>query len=59
MNQPRINQDFLDVLDALVEVFFIGREAMIKNKKALGRMKDLADVEALEGDSGPKRPGRE
>ncbi len=50
MNQPRINQDFLDVLDAFVEVFFIGREAMIKNKRASGRMKDLADVEALEGD---------
>jgi hypothetical protein len=33
-----------------VEVFFIGRDAMIKNKKASGRMKDLADVEALEGD---------
>jgi hypothetical protein len=32
-----------------VEVPFIGREAMIKNKNASGRMKDLADVEALEG----------
>jgi hypothetical protein len=33
-----------------IDVFFIGREAMIKNKRASGRTKDLADVEALEGD---------
>ena len=33
-----------------VEVFFIGREAMIKNKRASGRTKDLADIEALEED---------
>lgn len=32
-----------------VGVFFIGRDAMIKNKRASGRTKDLADVEALEG----------
>lgn len=32
-----------------VVVSFIGRDAMIKNKNASGRMKDLADVEALEG----------
>ena len=28
-------------------VFFIGREAFIRNKKASGRLQDLADVEAL------------
>jgi hypothetical protein len=31
-----------------VRVFFIGREALIANKRATGRTKDLADVEALE-----------
>ncbi len=31
-----------------VPVFFIGRQALIANKRSAGRMKDLADVEALE-----------
>jgi len=31
-----------------VPVFFIGRDALIANKRAAGRVKDLADVEALE-----------
>jgi hypothetical protein len=31
-----------------VPVHFIGREALLANKRASGRMKDLADVEALE-----------
>lgn len=31
-----------------VPVWVIGRDMLIKNKKALGRLKDLADVEALE-----------
>ncbi|MEW5983197.1 MAG: hypothetical protein AB1806_12630 [Acidobacteriota bacterium] len=30
---------------------FIGRRQFIKNKKASGRLKDLADVEALEGEA--------
>ena len=30
-----------------VAVFFIGREALIVNKRAAGRAKDLADIEAL------------
>ena len=30
------------------DVFFLGRQTLIKNKKALGRHKDLADLEALE-----------
>lgn len=34
-------------LDGL-EVPFIGREALLANKRASGRAKDLADVEALE-----------
>jgi hypothetical protein len=29
------------------DVFFIGRAAFIRNKKASGRLQDLADVEAL------------
>jgi hypothetical protein len=29
-------------------VFFIGRDDFIANKKALGRKKDIADIEALE-----------
>ena len=32
-----------------VPVFFIGREVLLANKRAAGRIKDLADVEALEG----------
>ncbi len=36
-----------------VLVPFIGREALLANKRASGRMKDLADVEALE-----RPPGR-
>ena len=30
-----------------VTVFFIGREQLVKNKRESGRMKDLADLEAL------------
>jgi hypothetical protein len=33
-----------------VEVDFIGREAFIKNKRATGRARDVADIEGLEGD---------
>ena len=32
-----------------VPVRFIGREALLANKRAASRTKDLADVEALEG----------
>jgi hypothetical protein len=32
-----------------IEVAFLGREALLKNKRASGRPKDLADVENLEG----------
>jgi len=31
-----------------LEVAFIGREALIRNKRALGRARDLADLESLE-----------
>ena len=30
-----------------LEVFYIGREAFIRNKKSIGRHKDLADLELL------------
>lgn len=30
-----------------VSVFFIGRKEFIANKRAMGRKKDLADIEAL------------
>ena len=30
-----------------IPVYFIGREQFVSNKKALGRKKDLADLEAL------------
>jgi hypothetical protein len=32
-----------------VEVDVIGREAFVKNKRATGRLKDLGDIEALDG----------
>lgn len=30
-----------------LDVPFLGREALIQNKRATGRLKDLADLEAL------------
>jgi hypothetical protein len=33
-----------------IPVFFLGRAQYIANKKATGRSKDLADIEALEGE---------
>jgi hypothetical protein len=35
-----------------IEIPYISRAALIANKRASGRLKDLADVEALEGRSG-------
>ena len=31
-------------------VWFLGREDLLRNKRAAGRLKDLADVERLDGD---------
>jgi 2-keto-3-deoxy-L-rhamnonate aldolase RhmA len=31
-----------------VPIWFLGRDALIKNKKATGRLRDRADIEALE-----------
>ena len=48
----KLHPDFVDFIAALntakVDVFFLGREAYIKNKKSTGRNKDLADLELLE-----------
>jgi hypothetical protein len=41
MEAPILNDDFLDMLHAL------GRETLIKNKRAAARDKDLLDVKAL------------
>jgi hypothetical protein len=42
---PRATGD----LDLGMSVPFLGREALLKNKRASGRAKDLADLELLEG----------
>ena len=34
---------------------FLGRQALLQNKRAAGRPKDLADVAALERDGAPPR----
>jgi hypothetical protein len=39
----RVRQPFGDV-----EVAFIGREAFVRNKRAIGRHKDLGDIESLD-----------
>ena len=38
-----------------VKVFYIGREELIANKRACGRTKDLADIEALTSSEGPRK----
>jgi len=40
-----------------VPVRFIGRNALIANKKASGRPKDLADVDSLTSDDSDHRSG--
>jgi len=47
-----MNQDFVDLLRAFVgpvSVDVIGRDDLIKNKRATGRARDLGDIEALGG----------
>lgn len=39
-----------------IEIPYISRDALLRNKRASGRLKDLADAEALEGSAG--RAGR-
>lgn len=38
-----------------IPVHFIGRESLLKNKRASGRTKDVADLEVLTGTSGGTR----
>ena len=40
----------MPVLYGDIPIFIIGREALIANKRALGRHKDRADIEALGGE---------
>ena len=63
LGYPPVRIDLITVLDGLEEediwktrakgkfgnhaVFYLGREAFAKNKRALGRYKDLADLELL------------
>ena len=46
-----MNEDFRDLLHALREAgarfLVVGREALVRNKRASGRAKDRADLEAL------------
>jgi hypothetical protein len=44
---PRRTEDLLDG----TQIFIIGRDDLIKNKRAAGRRQDLADVERLENDA--------
>lgn len=63
LGYPPVRIDMLTVLDGLttdeiwasrqqgsfgtLQVFYLGRAAFIKNKRATGRLKDLADLEAI------------
>jgi hypothetical protein len=63
LGYPPVRIDLITILDGLTikeiwesrekgkfgdhDVFYLGREAFIKNKRALGRHKDLADLELL------------
>jgi hypothetical protein len=63
LGYPPVRIDLITVLDGLKgediwktrtkgkfgnhDVFYLGREAFVKNKRALGRYKDLADLELL------------
>jgi len=40
-----------------LELFIIGRDALIKNKRAAGRKKDLVDVALLEEIDDPSQKG--
>jgi hypothetical protein len=63
LGQPPVRIDLMTELDGLtpdeiwagriagrfgdMSVFYLGREAFVRNKRSLGRHKDLADLEAL------------
>ena len=49
-----VQKDFKELLELFgnrkiieVAVYYLGREQLVRNKRALGRKKDLADLEAL------------
>jgi hypothetical protein len=44
---PDFDEFIASLIAHEVEFLIIGREAFIRNKRASGRLKDLADVEAL------------
>lgn len=46
----KVNSDKVPARYGTTAVYFISREDLISNKKALGRNKDLADIEALSQD---------
>ena len=54
MEPPSVWKELLACLNAnrveyiVVGLFFLGREVLIKNKKATGRPRDLFDVATLE-----------
>ena len=66
LGQPPVRVDIMTSIDGVsweavdrnkvqgqyadLDVFYIGREQFIANKKAIGRHKDLADIEMLEAD---------
>jgi len=63
LGYPPVRIDLITIIDGLTikeiwesrekdkfgdhDVFYLGREAFVKNKRALGRHKDLADLELL------------
>ena len=63
LGYPPVRIDIITVLDGLTDdeiwssrqegmfgkhsIFYLGKEAFVKNKRAVGRHKDLADIEAL------------
>ena len=44
---PDFDESCALLIDRHVEFVFVGREAFLRNKRAAGRPKDLADIEAL------------
>ncbi|MDE2143775.1 MAG: hypothetical protein KGJ84_15310 [Elusimicrobia bacterium] len=66
LGRPPVRVDLLSALDGVgaqriwdekagaevdgLSLFFLSRECLIANKRAVGRTQDMADIEALEGD---------
>ena len=49
-------REFIELLNShsveyvVVPVAFLGRDALLKNKRASGRAKDIADADAIDGE---------